>query len=89
MKKKATTPKSKTTGRQSTLNFPPSSGADVVAESAAAGSPTKSGAKNRRKRTADFADDADKSTKSHCDSSAISAQSAVKNSSTVDRKSVV
>ena len=30
-------------------------------------------------RTADFADDTDKSTKSHCDSSAISAQSAVKN----------
>ena len=33
-------------------------------------------------RTADFADDADKSPKSHCDSSAISAQSAVKNSNT-------
>ncbi|MFN8707444.1 MAG: restriction endonuclease subunit S, partial [Planctomyces sp.] len=61
-----------------TLNFPTSSEADLVAESPAAETSTKSGAKNRRKRTADFADDTDKHNESQCDSSAISAQSAVK-----------
>jgi type I restriction enzyme S subunit len=82
MKKKATARPAKSSSRQSTLNFPTSSEADLVAESTAAETSTKSGAKNRRKRTADFADDADKHNESHCDSSAISAQSAVKKSST-------
>ena len=78
MKKNAITRKSKSAGRQSTLNVPTSSEADVVAEAAAAETSTQSDAKKRRKRTADFANDTDKSTKSHCDSSATSAQSAVK-----------
>jgi type I restriction enzyme S subunit len=77
MKKKATTRQAKATRRQPTLNFPTSSEADLVAESAAETS-MKSGTKNRGKRTADFADDADKRNEFHCDSSAISAQSAVK-----------
>ncbi len=81
MKKKATARQAKATSRQSTLNFPTSSEADLVAESAAAVTSTKSGAKNRRKRTADFADDADKHNESPCDSSAISAESAVKTTS--------
>ena len=81
MKKKATARPAKATSRQSTLNFPTSSEADLVAESAAAVTSTKSGAKSRRKRTADFADDADKHNESPCDSSAISAQSAVKTTS--------
>jgi hypothetical protein len=68
MKKKATARPAKTTSRQSTLNFPTSSEADLVAESAAAETSTKTGAKNRRKRTADFADDADKHNNPHCDS---------------------
>ena len=70
MKKKATARPAKATSRQSTLNFPTSSEADLVAESTAAETSTKSGAKSRRKRTAD---DADKHNKSHCDSSAPSA----------------
>ena len=77
MKKNAIKRAAKASSRQSTLNFPTSSEADLVAEAAAETS-IKSGAKNRRKRTADFADDADKHNESHCDSSAISAQSAVK-----------
>ncbi len=59
MKKKAAARAAKAASRQSTLNFPTSSEADLVAESAAAETATKSGAKNRRKRTADFADDTD------------------------------
>ena len=79
MKKKATARAAKATSRQPTLNFPTSSEPDVIAESAAAVTSTKSTAKNRRKQlTADFADDADKTSASHCDSSVISAQSAVK-----------
>lgn len=81
MKKKATARPAKATSRQSTLNFPTSSEADLVAESPAAETATKSGAKNRRKRTADFADDVDKHNKPQCDLSAISAQSAVKTTS--------
>jgi len=73
MKKKATARAAKANSRQSTLNFSTSSEAELVAESTAAETSMKSGAKNRRKRTADFADDADKHNKSHCDSSAISA----------------
>ena len=68
MKKKVTARPAKATSRQSTLNFPTSSEADLVAESAAAETSTKSGVKNGRKRTADFADDSDKHTESHCDS---------------------
>ena len=75
MKKKATARSAKATSRQSTLNFATSSEADLVAESSAAVTSTKSGAKNRGKRTADFAD---RPNNPHCDSSAISAQSAVK-----------
>jgi type I restriction enzyme, S subunit len=78
MKRKATARPAKATSRQSTLNFPTSSEADLVAEFAAAETSTKSGAKNRRKRTADFADDVDKHNKPQCDLSAISSQSAVK-----------
>ena len=78
MKKKATARPAKAASRQSTLNFPTSSEADLVAESTAAETATKSGAKNRRKRTADFADATDKPNKPQCDLSAISSQSAVK-----------
>jgi type I restriction enzyme S subunit len=56
MKKKATARPANAISRQSTLNFPTSSEADLVAESPAAETSTKSGAQNRRKRTADFAD---------------------------------
>lgn len=59
MKKKATKGSANASTRQSTLNFPTSSEAEVVAESAAAVTSTKSGAKNRRKRTADSADHTD------------------------------
>lgn len=83
MKKKSATRPAKASSRQSTLNVPTSSEADLVAESAAVETSKKSGAKKRREGTADFADDTDKNTKSHRDSSAISAQSAVKNSGTV------
>ena len=69
MKKKATARPAKASSRQSTLNFPTSSDANLVAESTAAETSTKSGPKNRRKRTADFADDADKHNKTHCNSS--------------------
>jgi hypothetical protein len=69
MKKKATTRQAKASSRQSTLNFPTSSEADLVAESPAAEISTKSGAKNRRKRTADFADDTDKHNETNGDSS--------------------
>ena len=67
MKKKATARSAKATSRQSTLNFATSSEADIVAESIAADTSTKSAAKSRRKRTADFADDADKPKKAQCD----------------------
>jgi type I restriction enzyme S subunit len=70
MKKKAPARVAKATSRQSTLNFPTSSEADLVAKSTAAETSTKSGAKSRRKRTADSADDADKTNESTCDSSA-------------------
>ena len=56
MKKKATTRAAEAASRQSTLNFPTSSEAELVAESTAAETTVKSQAKNRRKRTADFAD---------------------------------
>jgi type I restriction enzyme S subunit len=71
MKKKPTTRSAKATSRQSTLDFPTSSEADLVEESASAETSTKVGAKNRRKRTADFVDDEDKHNKSHYDSSAV------------------
>ncbi len=50
MKKKATKRTAKATSRQSTLNFPTSSDPDVIAESAAAVTSTKSRAKKRRKQ---------------------------------------
>ncbi len=81
MKKKATARPANATSRQSTLNFPTSSEADVVAESAAAATLTKPGVKNRRKGTADFADDADNRNTAGCNSSVIYAKSAVKNDS--------
>lgn len=60
MKKKATTCPAEAASPQSTLNFPTAYAADVVAESNAVESSTKSGVKNCGKRTADFADNADK-----------------------------
>jgi type I restriction enzyme S subunit len=69
MKKKATARTAKAISRPSMLDFPTSSEADLVAESTSAETSTKTGAKSRRKRTADFADDADKHNESHCDSS--------------------
>jgi type I restriction enzyme S subunit len=70
MKKKATRRAAKATSRQSTLNFPTSPEADLVAESTAAVTSMKSGMKNRTKRTEDVAD---KGSESLGDSSAISA----------------
>ncbi len=57
MKKKATARPAKATSRQSTLNFPTSSEANLVAESVAAENSMKSSAKSRSKQTADVVDD--------------------------------